>query len=313
MHDGVPKGIFRVLTLDGGGAKGFYTLGVLREIEALVGGRLHDKFDLIFGTSTGSIIAALLCLGKPVAEIEALYREHVVRVMRPRLPWSKSAALSRLATEIFTGARFEDMQTRIGIVATNWRDERPFIFKADAEQAHGRKQTFVPGFGVSVGDAVQASCSAYPFFSRKSVTTQDGESYLLADGGYCANNPALYAIADAVRSLAIPRANIRVVSVGVGEYPEPHRSFFSLARWMSYLFTVRLLQKVLEINTQSMEQLREVLFSDLETVRISERFTEPEMATDMFEYDIDKLGRLLSKGRQSFARYERQLRHILTV
>jgi predicted acylesterase/phospholipase RssA len=49
----------RVLSLDGGGAKGFYTLGVLREIEAL-----WQSFDLIFGTSTGSIIAALLALGK---------------------------------------------------------------------------------------------------------------------------------------------------------------------------------------------------------------------------------------------------------
>jgi patatin-like phospholipase/acyl hydrolase len=51
---------YRVLTLDGGGAKGFYTLGVLREIEGLVGTRLHEKFDLIFGTSTGAIIAAMM-------------------------------------------------------------------------------------------------------------------------------------------------------------------------------------------------------------------------------------------------------------
>lgn len=29
--------LLRVLTLDGGGAKGFYTLGVLKEIEAMVG------------------------------------------------------------------------------------------------------------------------------------------------------------------------------------------------------------------------------------------------------------------------------------
>lgn len=28
---------FRILSLDGGGAKGFYTLGVLKEIEALLG------------------------------------------------------------------------------------------------------------------------------------------------------------------------------------------------------------------------------------------------------------------------------------
>ena len=42
-------GVLRVLTLDGGGAKGFYTLGVLKEIEAMVGCPLHQKFDLVFG------------------------------------------------------------------------------------------------------------------------------------------------------------------------------------------------------------------------------------------------------------------------
>jgi len=62
----------RVLSLDGGGAKGFYTLGALKEIEALVGCRLCEKFDLIYGASTGAIIAALLGLGKTVDEIEAL-------------------------------------------------------------------------------------------------------------------------------------------------------------------------------------------------------------------------------------------------
>lgn len=77
----IEKNIFRALSLDGGGAKGFYTLGALKEIEALVGCRLCEKFDLIYGTSTGSIIAALLGLGKSVDEIESLYRKHVVTVM----------------------------------------------------------------------------------------------------------------------------------------------------------------------------------------------------------------------------------------
>ena len=64
---------YRILSLDGGGAKGFYTLGVLREIEGMVKSPLHEKFDLIFGTSTGAIIAALLTLGKSVREIGELY------------------------------------------------------------------------------------------------------------------------------------------------------------------------------------------------------------------------------------------------
>jgi patatin-like phospholipase/acyl hydrolase len=45
---------YRILSLDGGGAKGFYTLGALKEIEALAGRPLHECFDLIFGTSTGA-------------------------------------------------------------------------------------------------------------------------------------------------------------------------------------------------------------------------------------------------------------------
>ena len=45
-----------VLSLDGGGAKGFYTLGGLKEIEAMAGRPLYQCFDLIFGTSTAARI-----------------------------------------------------------------------------------------------------------------------------------------------------------------------------------------------------------------------------------------------------------------
>jgi len=63
MRNGEGKpGLFRVLSLDGGGAKGFYTLGALKEIEGMIGRPLCQRFDLIFGTSTGAIIAALICL-----------------------------------------------------------------------------------------------------------------------------------------------------------------------------------------------------------------------------------------------------------
>ena len=74
---------------------------------------------------------------------------------------------------------------------------------------------------MSISDAVQASCSAYPFFDRKIVTTEAGDKVELVDGGYCANNPTLYAIADAVAAMKKDRGDLRVVSVGVGVYPEP--------------------------------------------------------------------------------------------
>ena len=78
--------LFRILSLDGGGAKGFYTLGVLREIEGLIGCPLCERFDLIFGTSTGGIIAALLALGESVDSIHALYKNYVPEIVTAQLP-----------------------------------------------------------------------------------------------------------------------------------------------------------------------------------------------------------------------------------
>jgi patatin-like phospholipase/acyl hydrolase len=117
--------ICRVLALDGGGAKGFYTLGVLKEIEGLVQKPLHDCFDLIFGTSTGAIIAALLALGQSVDQIHGLYRSHVPTVMRQTTRPGRTLALSRLASTVFGDADFSDVRTGVGIVATKWLQERP--------------------------------------------------------------------------------------------------------------------------------------------------------------------------------------------
>ncbi len=180
---------------------------------------LYKKFDLIFGTSTGAIIAALLSLGKSVAEISALYEEHVPAVTRMKLRADKSAALATLGDEVFEDAMFTDMKTGVGVVTTRRVIERPMIFKTSIEQAHGRMGTFSPGFGVRVSDAVQASCSAFPFFERKTVETDKGDLIELIDGGYCANNPTLYAIADAIMAMKLVPEALRVVSVGVGVYP----------------------------------------------------------------------------------------------
>jgi predicted acylesterase/phospholipase RssA len=220
-------------------------------------------------------------------------------------------ALAKLASQVFQERKFDEMKTAVGIVATRWVSERPMIFKTSIEQAHGRKGTFSPGFGVAVSDAVQASCSAFPFFDRKVVTTDKGDQVELIDGGYCANNPTLYAIADALMALRVPRELIRVVSVGVGAYPPPKHSWFESMRWKQKLLSVQLLQKTLEINTQSMDQLRHVLFQDISTVRISDTFQQPEMATDLFEHNMMKLNILRQRGGESFAKHERALRELL--
>ena len=306
-----PDGLCRILSLDGGGAKGFYTLGVLKEIEGLLKCPLYQRFDLIFGTSTGAIIASLIALGYSVDEVHELYKSHVPVVMQDLPKEARSAALSKLAREVFGDKTFADVRTGLGIVSAKWISERPMIFKGNIDQAHGRKGTFVPGFGVALADAIEASCSAYPFFDRKVVTTAAGDAVELIDGGYCANNPTLYAIADAVVAMQKAPGDLRVVNVGVGAYPEPKPS--SLKMWFAkkYIVSVQLLQKTLEINTQSMDQLRQILFKDIHTVRISDTFEKPEMATDLLEHDLVKLNVLRQRGAESFATREAILRDFL--
>lgn len=312
MTDLAAQGPYRVLSLDGGGAKGFYTLGVLKEVEALFGARLCEKFDLIYGTSTGAIIAALLGLGRSVDEIEFLYRHRVVEVMGELLPCKKSAALEALAKEVFGEHHFDAFETDMGIVGTRWEDDRPMIFKTNPGQAFTGESTFEPGFGCTIADAVVGSCSAYPFFLKKMVTTGRGDRIEVRDGGFVANNPTLYAIADATESIGNSRSNIRVVSVGVGEYPPPTLPARSARKWLSKLPTVRFSQKLLEINTHSMDQLCRVLFGNVPVIRINTKYTLPEMATDMLESNMEKLGKLWSRGRDSAREQEVQLKNFLT-
>jgi len=72
----------RILSLDGGGIRGILTLEYLSAIENMLKQRsgrqdfvLSEYFDLIGGTSTGSIIAAGLACGMSVDKLKELYRE----------------------------------------------------------------------------------------------------------------------------------------------------------------------------------------------------------------------------------------------
>jgi predicted patatin/cPLA2 family phospholipase len=108
------------------------------------------------------------------------------------------------------------------------------------------------------------------------------------------------------------------VSIGVGVYPEP--SCWSLRKWhripeafIKRFRAVQLLQKTLNVNTESMDQLRAVLFKNIQTVRINETFQSPEMATDLLEADPQKLNLLYQRGSESFGKQEAELRSLLNL
>ena len=89
----------RILSLDGGGIRGVFTLEVLVKIEELLRDFyaktdpekaktfvLRDHFDFLAGTSTGAIIATGLCWGMPVKELRELYLKEG-RKMFEKVSW----------------------------------------------------------------------------------------------------------------------------------------------------------------------------------------------------------------------------------
>lgn len=296
---------FRILSLDGGGSLGVYTLGILSEVEKILERPLHRTFNLIYGTSTGSIIGSMLALGEGVNTIKERYLEIVPDVMGRRLPQSKTAALERWATRIYGTRRFDAFITNVGIVATHLEYNRPMVFKNDVGGAHGRTASFQPGFGCSIGDAVVASCSAFPMFSKKAVLTADGGHWTVVDGGFSANNPSLFALTDAVGPLEIERPRIRLLSLGTGSFPERRRLSTRILTTAAPTFAT-----LLRTSSNTVERLRELLFRDVATVRIDDARTERRYETDFMECDVGKLRALYDAGRESFATRETEIRSL---
>ena len=85
----------RILALDGGGIRGALTLGYLQKIEDTLRAahgnkpdfRLSQYFDLIGGTSTGSIIASCLAIGMTVEDIKKMYFDLGGKIFAKKNKW----------------------------------------------------------------------------------------------------------------------------------------------------------------------------------------------------------------------------------
>ncbi|MFP5273793.1 patatin-like phospholipase family protein [Coleofasciculus sp.] len=68
---------YKILSLDGGGFRGVISARILKEIEEKLKPRkLHEYFDLVAGTSTGSLIAAGIAKGKSADDLLKLYQNN---------------------------------------------------------------------------------------------------------------------------------------------------------------------------------------------------------------------------------------------
>ena len=297
---------FYILSLDGGGSLGVYTLGVLAEIERTLERPLHEVFDLVYGVSTGSIIATMIALGDPVdPTIADRYFELAPDVLGPLLARSKTNALERHSQRIYGDKTFEEFKLDVGILVTHAEHDRPMVFKRKLNQPHIGPESFLSGEGLKISDAILASCAAHPFLKQKRIATPQLKERTALDGGFTANNPTLFAIADATGPLGVAREDIRILSVGTGSYPDSRKWTRRIIAGIRPLKTYMTLSRT---SSNTVDTLRELFFPDVRTLRINDSFTDRAYETDFMEHDPRKLKAIFELGRKSFERAEAEVR-----
>jgi uncharacterized protein len=221
---------FRILSLNGGGARGLLQAMYLDLISKKLGPSFWERFDLIIGTSAGAIVAACLCKKIPPSEIVRLFNEagpdilpitfwRGLRIMLRMAKTPKSIpnkALKDLLTQkLGSEAVLGDFQHPVlAITATELESSHIRVFSTMTQDKDGK---------LNLVDVVMASTALpgafpdYPIYDYES-----GRYRHYIDGGIWANAPLLAGVALAVEK-GIQLAEIRVVNIGTSSSPYPSK------------------------------------------------------------------------------------------
>ena len=241
----------RILSLDGGGIRGILTLQFLDAIEQTLRRRtnnpalvLSDYFDLIGGTSTGSIIAAGLACGMTVDQLKKLYTDIGASVFQTGgginrfLPGKVQGALApkfpseplqrQLDQQLGANTTLGDDKVRTGLMIMTKRLDTNAPWPL--HNAPGSKYAPV-NLPLLLPQIVRASTAAPTYFAPEKVrlSTRAGLAFdgAFVDGGVSPfNDPALQLLMLAALqghgfNWATGKDKLLIVSVGTGAYKPP--------------------------------------------------------------------------------------------
>ena len=140
---------FRILSLDGGGVRGIVAAKMLTNIEKRIDRPLNQYFDLIVGTSTGSIVAAAIATGRNSEDIVDFFQNKSSSIFPyqslfspQRIPLLLKYGISapkysdnnliQVLQGVFGETRLLDIGTspRLLIVSYDTIERNPIIFKS---------------------------------------------------------------------------------------------------------------------------------------------------------------------------------------
>ena len=212
----VQDNAFNILALDGGGTRGVYSAQVLSCIEQETGAPVREHFDLIAGTSTGSIIAGAAAVGIPMSGVVKLFEKESPRIFRRRWLGSfhmrskySSRSLEQVIRSCVSDLTLEEISTPLMITGSDISTGGVHVFKSRYLKDLG--EPYIRDGDVVLSDAILASCAAPAYFDPVPVG-----DFLLADGGLWANNPSIIALTEAVSKFRWSVEQVRILSIGTG-------------------------------------------------------------------------------------------------
>lgn len=213
-----------ILSIDGGGIRGIIPATFLAEFEKRTGKPICELFDLIAGTSTGGILAAMLTVpnsyGKPAysaEQVRSAYFEHGGAIFQWSLlrsvttlgglakPIYSPRTLERMLEQYLSSKRLHTTLTEILVTAYDMASSTPWFFKTSFARHHR-----APEDDPLLTQVVRATTAAPIYFPPLTMG-----SHCLVDGGVFAGNPALCAYAQA-RNMYPEEKEFLVVSLGTG-------------------------------------------------------------------------------------------------
>lgn len=301
---------FKILSIDGGGIRGVYSAHILKRIEEEFKIKLHEHFDLIAGTSTGSIIAGAIACDIPIDNIFNLYITYGNKIFNKslfRLPnflsflrlWSQynNKHLKKILEEQFGDKTLSSIDKPLIIPASNLSTGKVYVSKSFYHN------DFIRDKNVNISQAILASCSAPLYFNPIELNKQ-----LLCDGGLWANNPSLVAVIDSKFRLNQDIKNIKILSIGTGLY-KPEYSFRT--RFMGLLSgwkRDKLVDFILSLQAQSIDNYLDLLLERSQKYRINFESTN-KLPLDQYK----SIKKLIAKADEDFTYNALGLKSFLEV
>ncbi len=226
---------FNILSLDGGGVRGVFSAQLLDSIDSQLGIDIYKTFDLIVGTSTGSIVAAYVATRGDMSELVKEFEQNASKIFAPQFlshgyfkSRYRSSNLESFLKDKFGSLKLGQIDKPLIINASNASTGEVHLFKS-AYQEKLRNGDYFRDGEVYLYKAIQASCSAPTYFDPVEMSGD-----LLCDGGIWANNPSVVGYVDAIRNFNRPHESIRVFSVGTGKIDKfylPSKRWGLLTGW----------------------------------------------------------------------------------